>query len=373
MPRTDRHAAITGWGMAVPDAILSNADLERMVETTDDWIVSRTGIRERRIAGPADSTTSLSVEASREAIHRAGLDASDIDLIICATCTSDQLLVNQASLIQAELGGTCGAFDIGAACSGFVYALSVGSQFVQNGTAERVLVVGVDTLTRYIDFHDRSTCVLFGDGAGAVVLEASTAARGLLSSVLGADGSRWASLFVPGWDWDAVEVDAPVEEGLPVLSDGATALATVAPAIAPAVSSALTQRPSLRPYPAMVMNGAEVYRFAVKVFAESTLQALEKAGLTPDDIDLFIPHQANVRIIDAAARRLHISPDRLMVNVDRYGNTSAASVPMALYEAAEAGRLADGDNLICVGFGAGLSWAATAIRWGTTGVARLER
>ena len=370
MSRSERHAAITGWGMAVPDAILTNADLEQMVETTDEWIVSRTGIRERRIAGPADSTTSLSVKASREAIRRAGLEPSEIDLIICATCTSDQLLVNQASLIQAEIGGTCGAFDIGAACSGFVYALSVGSQFVQNGTAERVLVVGVDTLTRYIDFRDRSTCVLFGDGAGAVILEASTEARGLLSSVLGADGSRWQSLFVPGWDWAAAaNADVSAAGAMPGLSDGATALATMTPATSPA----LTNRPSLPPYPAMIMNGTEVYRFAVKVFAESALQALEKAGLTPEDVDLFIPHQANVRIIDAAARRLKISLDRLMVNVDRYGNTSAASVPMALYEAAEAGRLADGDNLVCVGFGAGLSWAATAIRWGTTGVARLER
>ena len=166
MTNPDRHAAITGWGMAVPDAILSNADLELLVETSDEWIVSRTGIRERRIAGPEDSSTSLSLAASREALDRAGLTAADVDLIICSTCTSDQLLVSQASLLQAHLGGTGGAFDIGAACSGFVYALSVGSQFIENGTAQRILVVGVDTLTRYIDFTDRGTCVLFGDGAG---------------------------------------------------------------------------------------------------------------------------------------------------------------------------------------------------------------
>lgn len=369
MTSPDRHAAITGWGMAVPDAILSNADLERLVDTSDEWIVSRTGIRERRIAGPGDSSTSLSLAASREALDRAGLAATDIDLIICSTCTSDQLLVSQASLLQAQLGGTGGAFDIGAACSGFVYALSVGSQFIENGTAQRILVVGVDTLTRYIDFTDRATCILFGDGAGAVVLEATTADRGLLASVLGADGSRWESLYVPGWS--VPEPSAPVA---PVVTDPSvaahlngteTAVATMAPALAPAVAAALDQRPALSTNPAMLMNGGEVFKFAVRVLSDSTSEVVAKAGLSLDEIDVFIPHQANVRIIDAAARRLSVDLDRFVVNVDRYGNTSAASVPMALYEAAESNRLRDGDNVVCVGFGAGLSWAAVALRWGT--------
>ncbi len=369
MTSPDRHAAITGWGMAVPDAILSNADLELLVETSDEWIVSRTGIRERRIAGPEDSSTSLSLAASREALDRAGLTAADIDLIICSTCTSDQLLVSQASLLQAHLGGTAGAFDIGAACSGFVYALSVGSQFIENGTARRILVVGVDTLTRYIDFTDRGTCVLFGDGAGAVVLEATSADRGLLASVLGADGSRWESLYVPGWTLPDM-AKSPVEPELdmaPVahLNGAETAVATMAPALAPNVAASLRNRPTLAANPAMLMNGGEVFKFAVRVLSDSTKEVVEKAGLALDDIDVFIPHQANVRIIDAAARRLDVPLDRFVVNVDRYGNTSAASVPMALYEAAEGGRLNDGDDVVCVGFGAGLSWAAVALRWGS--------
>ncbi len=369
MTSPDRHAAITGWGMAVPDAILSNADLELLVETSDEWIVSRTGIRERRIAGPGDSSTSLALAASREALDRAGLAAADIDLIICSTCTSDQLLVSQASLLQAQLGGTGGAFDIGAACSGFVYALSVGSQFIENGTAQRILVVGVDTLTRYIDFTDRATCVLFGDGAGAVVLEATVADRGLLASVLGADGSKWESLYVPGWSVPEATnpVDTiPADPNPPVhLNVADTAVATLTPTLSPKVAAALDQRPSLPSSPAMLMNGGEVFKFAVRVLGDSTLEVVKKAGLSIDDVDVFIPHQANVRIIDAAARRLHVDLDRFVVNVDRYGNTSAASVPMALYEAAESNRLKDGDNVVCVGFGAGLSWAAVAIRWGS--------
>jgi 3-oxoacyl-[acyl-carrier-protein] synthase-3 len=349
--------------MAVPEAILSNADLERMVETSDEWIVSRTGIRERRIAGPDESSTSLSLAAAREALDRAGVSPTDIDLIICSTCTGDQLLVSQASLLQAELGGTAGAFDLGAACSGFVYALSVASQFIENGAATRILVVGVDTLTRYIDFTDRSTCVLFGDGAGAVVLEATTADRGLLASVLGADGTRWDSLYVPGWSYPAASPDAGVNGAAAAGGEAEFAVATMAPAIAPA-AAAIEQRPALAANPAMLMNGGEVFKFAVKVLAESAAQVVEKAGLSLEDVDVVVPHQANVRIIDAASRRLGIAMDRFVVNVDRYGNTSAASVPMALYEAAEDGRLNDGDNVVCVGFGAGLSWAAVALRWG---------
>ena len=194
-----RYAAITGWGMAVPERVLTNADLEALVETTDEWIVSRTGIRERRIVGPQDSTTSLAVAAARRALDRAGLTAADLDLIIAATCTPDQFLVAQACLVQAELGGTAGAFDLGAACAGFVTALSVGSQFIQTGVHDRVLVVGVDTLTRFVDYTDRSTCILFGDGAGAVVLEPTEEPRGLLSTVLGADGAGHKHLYIPGW------------------------------------------------------------------------------------------------------------------------------------------------------------------------------
>ncbi|HRA48252.1 MAG TPA: beta-ketoacyl-ACP synthase 3, partial [Thermomicrobiales bacterium] len=231
------HAAITGWGMSVPDKVLTNNDLERMVETNDEWIVSRTGIRERRVVGPGDSTTSLGAAAARQALARAGIAAEDLDLIVVATCTPDQFLVSQACLIQAEIGGNAGAFDLGAACSGFVYALSTASQFVQSGTAQRVLVIGVDTLTRFVDYSDRSTCILFGDGAGAVVLERSTEQRGLLSTVLGADGAGYGHLYIPGWGGYVPETAGIF--------------------------------PEYRPY--LQMKGNEVFRFAVRVMGDSAV------------------------------------------------------------------------------------------------------
>lgn len=331
-----RNAAITGWGMAVPDRVLSNADLERMVETSDEWITSRTGIKERRIVGPNDSTTSLAVSAARKALEKAELTADDIDLIVVATCTPDQFLVSQACLVQAELGGTAGAFDLGAACAGFVYALAVGSQFVQGGLHQRVLVIGVDTLTRFVDYTDRSTCILFGDGAGAVVLEATDDPRGLLSTVLGADGAGNKHLYIPGWG-------AFVPESAELF-------------------------PEYRPY--LQMNGQEVFRFAVRVMGDAAAEAVEKAGLSFDEVDLLIPHQANMRIIDAAARRLDLPREKVLVNLDRYGNTSAASIPIAIAEAAESGRLSEGDNVVLVAFGGGLAWAAGVVRWGTAGVCR---
>ena len=333
-----RHAAISGWGMAIPDRVLTNADLARLVETTDDWIVSRTGIKERRVVGANDSTTSLSVAAARQALDKANLTADDIDLIIVGTCTPDQFLVSQACLVQAEIGGNAGAFDLGAACSGFVYALVTGSQFIQSGLYDRVLVIGVDTLTRFVDYSDRSTCVLFGDGAGAVVLEATDQERGLLSSVLGADGVGHKHLYVPGWG-------SLVPESAELF-------------------------PEYRPY--LQMNGREVFKFAVRVMGDAAAEAVDKAGLKLDDVDMFIPHQANSRIIDAAAKRLNLPKDRIWTNLDRYGNTSAASVPIALFEAIEAGRIEDGDNLVFVAFGGGLSWAAGVVRWGTAGICRDE-
>ena len=331
-------AAITGWGTSVPERVLTNHDLEKMVDTSDEWIVSRTGIRERRVVGERDTTTSLATAAGRQALERAGLSTEELDLIVVGTATPDDLIVAQAAMVQAELGGNAGAFDVGAACAGFVTALSVGTQFVRAGTYARVLVIGVDTLTRYIDYTDRSTCVLFGDGAGAVVIEASTEERGLLSTVLGADGAGHKHLYVPG--------------------------------MASLVPESADLFPEYRPY--LQMNGKEVFRFAVQVMGEASAEAIERAGLSYDDIDMLIPHQANLRIIDAAARRLSLPREKVWVNVDRYGNTSAASVPIALAEAADAGRLDDGDNVVLVAFGAGLAWAAGAIRWGTAGVERLK-
>jgi 3-oxoacyl-[acyl-carrier-protein] synthase-3 len=333
-----RNAAITGWGMAVPERVMTNADLERMVETSDEWIVSRTGIKERRVVGPNDSTTSLSTAAARQALERAGLEPTDIDLIIVGTCTPDQFLVSQACLVQAELGGNAGAFDLGAACSGFVYALATGNQFVQSGLYNRVLVIGSDTLTRFVDYTDRSTCVLFGDGAGAVVLEATDEPRGLLSTVLGADGAGNKHLYIPGWGGYVPETAGIF--------------------------------PEYRPY--LQMNGNEVFRFAVRVMGDAAAEAVEKAGLRFSDINMLIPHQANARIIEAAARRLDLPIDRVWINLDRFGNTSAASIPIALCEVESSGKLNEGDNLVFVAFGGGLAWAAGVVRWGTAGVQRLK-
>jgi 3-oxoacyl-[acyl-carrier-protein] synthase-3 len=328
------HAAITGWGQAVPERILTNHDLAAMVDTSDEWIVSRTGIRERRVVSENDSTTSLATAAAREALARAGRTAEDIDLIVVGTATPDDFLVSQACLVQAELGGSAGAFDVGAACAGFVTALSVGSQFINAGVYRRVLVIGVDTLTRYVDYTDRSTCVLFGDGAGAVVIEATEEERGLLSTVLGADGAGHKHLYVPGWG-------ALVPESADLF-------------------------PEYRPY--LQMNGKEVFKFAVQVMGEAAIDAVSKAGIDFSDVKMLIPHQANLRIIDSAARRLELPREKVWVNLDRFGNTSAASVPMALTEAANANVLQEGDNVVLVAFGAGLAWAAGVVRWGTAGV-----
>jgi 3-oxoacyl-[acyl-carrier-protein] synthase-3 len=325
-----RYAAITGWGMAVPERVLSNADLEKMVDTSDDWIVSRTGIRERRIVGPNDSTTSLSVAAATQALNRSGITAEDLDLIVVATCTPDQFLVSQACLVQAELGGKAAAFDLGAACAGFVYALSTATQFIQTGMYNRVMVIGADTLTRFVDYSDRSTCILFGDGAGAVVLEATDEPRGTLSTVLGAHGEGYKHLYIPGWG-------AFVPESAGIF-------------------------PEYRPF--LQMNGREVFRFAVTAMGDAAVEAVEQAGLEFGDIDMLIPHQANLRIIDAAARRLDLSMDKVWVNLDKYGNTSAASIPIALCEAEAAGRVKDDDNLVFVAFGGGLAWGASVVRWG---------
>src|SRR5690606_3575247 len=308
-PRTDHspgrdegitmpNAAITGWGISVPERVLTTHDLERMVEASDEWIVSRTGTRERRSVWSDDSTTSLATAASRNALAKAGCTADDIDLIVVATATPDDFLVSQACLVQAEIGGNAAAFDVGATCAGFVTALSVGTQFVNGGVYNRALVIGVDTLTRYVDYTDRGTCVLFGDGAGAVVIERTDEKRGLLSTELGADGAGHKHLYVPGW--------------------------------AQLVPESADIFPDTRPH--LQMNGREVFKFAVQVMGEAASNSIARAGLTLEDVDLLIPHQATLRITDAAARRLQLPMDKVWVNVDRYGNTSAASVPIALAE-----------------------------------------
>jgi 3-oxoacyl-[acyl-carrier-protein] synthase-3 len=320
--------AIAGWGMAVPDRRVTNFDLSKTVDTNDEWITERTGIKERRVAGDGETTASLAIEAGLAAIKDAGIDPGDIGLCIVATCTSEQPIPPTSSFVQDGLGLRCGAFDIDAACSGFVYALVAGASMVAAGAMASVLVIGAETLTRVVDPLDRSTVILFGDGAGAVVLTPSDDV-GLLAWDLGCDGSLTGLLGVPA---------------------GGSRMPTSAATLAAGDHW-------------LKMDGREVFRRAVRVIVDSARVALDNAGLTADDVALFVPHQANVRIIDSAATKLGIPSDRTFVNIDRYGNTSAASVPIALAEAADAGRLQKGDIVLLSGFGAGMSWASALVRW----------
>jgi 3-oxoacyl-[acyl-carrier-protein] synthase-3 len=323
-----RGAAIAGWGIGVPKRRLTNQDWVERVDTSEEWIVERTGIRERRVAGPGETTASLAVEAGAAAIKTANLSPDDIGTCLVATCTPEQPVPFTAAFVQEGLGLRCGAFDVDAACSGFVYALVVGASMVATSAVDAVLVVGSETLLRVTDWEERSTAVLFGDGAGAVVLTPSED-PGLLAWDLGCDGAAAHLLTV-----------AAGGSRLP------TSLETLA-----------AGQHFLR------MEGQEVFRRAVRAIVESAAGTLAQVGLTAVDIDLFIPHQANLRIIDAAAARLGIPPERTFCNLDRYGNTSAASIPLALAEAADAGRLHPGDVVLLSGFGAGMSWASALVRW----------
>jgi 3-oxoacyl-[acyl-carrier-protein] synthase III len=324
------NAGILGVGMAVPDKVLTNADLERMVETNDEWITSRTGIKERRIAGDDETSFTLGLEASRRALDNAGVHPEEIDLIICATATPDYPWPATACLIQDRLGTKrAAAFDLSAACSGFTYGLATAAGFIQTGAARRILVVGVDTLSKQVDWTDRGTCILFGDGAGAAVVGPCPPGEGILGSSLGADGSGFEQIW---------------------LEAGANRK--------PVTHSLIEEKRHF-----IHMKGAEVYKFAVKIMGEACLDALCRANLTPKDVSLFIPHQANIRIINAAADRMDLPPEKVFVNVEKYGNTSAGSIPIALTEALEQGRVRRGDVLVFVGFGAGLTWGANVVRW----------
>ena len=299
--------------MAVPEARLTNSDLELLLDTSDAWIVERTGIRERRVAGDADTSATLGAAAGAAAIKDAGLTPGDIGLVLVATCTPPQVLPSTAALVQEMLGLRCGALDVGAACAGFVYGLVVAAGVT---TDQPTLLIGAETLTRITDPDDRSTRILFGDGAGAAVVGApADPSAGLLAWDLGCDGSAAPLLEVPVGDRY------------------------------------------------MRMEGKEVFRRAVRIVVESAVTALTRAGLSPADVDLFVPHQANVRIIEASCSRLGIPFDRAVVNLDRYGNTSAASIPMALAEAAEQGRTGPGDVVLLSGFGSGMTWASAVLRW----------
>ncbi|KYZ77339.1 3-oxoacyl-ACP synthase [Anaerosporomusa subterranea] len=330
MMENERSVGIIGLGSYAPENIVTNKDLEKIVDTDDQWIVDRTGIRERRIADPGVATSDLSAKAAEKALIDAGLTANDIDLIIVATATPDMAFPSTACIVQDKIKATkAAAFDLSAGCSGFVYALITGAQFIKAGLYKHVLVIGAETISRILDWKDRNTCVLFGDGAGAAVLGEVTAGCGLLSAHLGSDGSGAELLKQPA---------------------GGSRL--------PASLDTVTDSMHF-----LQMNGNEVFKFAIKVMGEAAMKAIEDAGLSTEDVDFMIPHQANVRIIQSAAKRLKLPMEKVMVNVDRYGNTSAATIPIALDEALREGKVKQGDNIVLVGFGAGLTWASAVIKW----------
>jgi len=331
-PARPRYAQIVGWGMALPERVVTNDDLARMVDTSDEWIRSRTGIQERRMAtSPKESTATLAVQAAREALRVADVPASALDLVICATTSPEHLCPSTACLVQDALGAKrAGAFDLNAACSGFVYALAQARGVVLAGDADYVLVIGAETLTRFLDWTDRNTCILFGDGAGAVLVAASHEPGGILSCVLGSDGSGADLLIVPA---------------------GGSAH--------PPTMETVANRMHM-----LKMDGKAVFRFAVQAMADGTRDVVAKAGLNLADIDLVIPHQANMRIIQSSVvKQLKIPEQKVFINLERYGNTSAASIPIALCEAIQAGRVRPGQTLVLAGFGAGLTWAAATIHW----------
>ncbi|NIK68790.1 3-oxoacyl-[acyl-carrier-protein] synthase-3 [Paenibacillus sp. BK720] len=321
---------IIGTGKYVPDRILSNKELEQMVETNDEWIVTRTGIRERRLAAAEQATSDLAYQASLKAIEAAGITIEDLDLIIVSTITPDTFFPSTACLLQEKLGAKkAAAFDLSAACSGFIYGLATASNMIATGMYKHVLVVGAETLSRITDYTDRNTCILFGDGAGAVVLGQVEEGRGFKSFELGADGGGGELLKVSG---------------------GGSRMPSTAESVA-----------SKQHY--IHMAGNEVFKFAVRIMGNAAEEALRKAGMSKEDINLLVPHQANVRIIQSALNRLDLSEQKCMINLDKYGNMSAASIPVALAEAVEQGKVNDGDCLVFVGFGGGLTWGASVLIW----------
>ncbi len=321
-----RPSAIAGMGVYSPDKVVTNLDLEKMVETSDQWITERTGIKERRIAEPGTPTFELATRAARSAIDNAGISAADVDLIICSTSSPDGPFPSVACRVQDELGvpGAC-AFDLLAACTGFAYALSVADAYVASGRAETVLVIGAEVLSRLVDWQDRGTCVLFADGAGAAIVRPAHQGAGFRAWCLGADGRGY---------------DAITCGNIPL---GAYAAGDSDPKIG--------------------MKGPEVFKFATDIFIRQAHAVTEAAGLSMDEIDLFVPHQANRRIIEAAARRVGLPLERVMINIDRFGNTSTATIPLALHDAVQQGRVKSGDQVLIAGFGSGLTWAACLLEW----------
>ena len=324
------NAHITGWGMAVPDQVLTNHDMEKIIDTSDKWIVEMTGIKERRIAREGETTSSLAIEAAWKALAVANLKPTELDLIICSTSTPEFQFPATACIVQDKLGATkAGAFDLSAACAGFIFALNMAAQTIKSGSLKTVMVIGSETLSKIVNWSDRNTCILFGDGAGAVILQASDNEGGLLSAVMHSDGSGADFLSLPGGGSKNPVSEATIRAGLHTIH----------------------------------MDGKEVFRFATRVMAQSTQDAVAASGYGLDEFKWIIPHQANLRIIDAAARGLKLPLDRFIINLERYGNTSTASIPLALCEAVQDGRIQKGDLLVMVGFGAGLTWGAVTLQW----------
>jgi 3-oxoacyl-[acyl-carrier-protein] synthase-3 len=324
------RAHVSGWGRYVPSQVLTNADLERMVDTSDDWITTRTGIRERRVAAADETSASMGAVAGLRAIRTAGLEPDDIDLILVATLTPDYWMPSTAALVKEAIGNTrAAAMDVAAACSGFVYGFASAQAWIESGLARHVLVIGTELLTRFLDYTDRGTCILFGDGAGAVVLSASEEAGGALGVELTTEPQGAYMIWLPAGGSKSPPSAETVARGEHYIR----------------------------------MEGRETYRFATKTMATTALESVRKSGLSPDDVALFIPHQANIRIIEAVAKGLGLPMDRMYTNVQRYGNTSAASIPIALAEAVNEGRLKVGDRVTIVAFGAGFTSAGATIEW----------
>lgn len=324
------NAQITGWGMYVPSTVITNDAFVKMgLDTSDDWITSRTGIEQRFLVGVDEATSDLAVKAGLQALAVGETHGSEVDLVIVATCTPDHVMPSTASIVQNRLGASgAGAMDVNAACAGFVYALSVAAGQIESCRAKTVLVIGADELSIYLNWKDRNTCILFGDGAGAILLKAGDG-PGIMSSTMGSDGSGAGLLTIPG---------------------GGSRFRTSANGKKPAGQY-------------LTMNGPQVFRWATQMMTSAAEQVIASSGLNSEEIDLFIPHQANMRIIESTAKRLGLAPDKVFANVDRYGNTSAASIPIALCEALDKGLIKVGDNVVLTSFGAGLSWAAVAVRW----------
>ncbi|MGI9667913.1 MAG: beta-ketoacyl-ACP synthase III [Acidimicrobiia bacterium] len=319
-----KSATITGWGKCIPPAVVTNDDLASVVETSDEWITSRSGIKERRVSHLNNSD--MATLAGKRALAAAGLTAEDLDYIIVATCTPDRQIPAAACLVQAKLGATnSAASDINAGCTGFIYGLSMAHGLIATGTASRILLIGSERISSYLDLEERSTSVLFGDGAGAVIVEPGEEGEGVLTMHLGADGNGAEALTATGLGTEFIGQEARL---------------------------------------AIVMDGQEIFKNAVKRMGDETIDAITNAGWDAEEVDLVIPHQANVRIIDAVRRRIKAPEEKVYINIHKYGNTSAATIPMALAEAIEDGSVTPGAKLILVAFGAGLTWGATAIQWG---------